>query len=143
MYRKRIQLIIPLILGVLFLVGCSKNRQSDEASGQQAQLSASEAQVTFIELGSVNCVPCKAMQPVMASVDKKYGDQLRVVFYDVWTQEERHYAQKYGIRIIPTQVFLDQNGEEIARHEGFYPEEELDSFLQAQGLVVQSARQEG
>jgi thiol-disulfide isomerase/thioredoxin len=29
--------------------------------------------VTFIELGSVNCIPCKQMQPVMKSIEEKYG----------------------------------------------------------------------
>ena len=40
--------------------------------------------VTFIELGSVNCIPCKQMQPVMKSIEEKYGEQIKVIFYDVW-----------------------------------------------------------
>ena len=40
--------------------------------------------VTFVELGSVNCIPCKQMQPIMKSVEEKYGDQVKVIFYDVW-----------------------------------------------------------
>ena len=92
------------------------------------------AKITFIELGSVNCIPCKAMQPVMKSIENKYGQQIEIIFYDVWKPEQRHYARKYGIRLIPTQVFLDQNGNEIMRHEGFFPEGEIEEFLQAQGL---------
>ncbi|MCF7801281.1 MAG: thioredoxin family protein [Candidatus Marinimicrobia bacterium] len=140
MRRNKISWILVLSLGTILLLGCSKEQQHEEMPALQT--SVAEAQITFIELGSVNCVPCKMMQPVMKSVDEKYGDQLRVLFYDVWTQEERHYAQEYGIRIIPTQIFLDENGEEIARHEGFYPEEELDKFLQSHGLAVESASQE-
>lgn len=90
--------------------------------------------VTFVELGSVNCIPCKAMQPVMKALEKKYGNQLKVIFYDVWKQEQSHYAQKYSIRLIPTQVFLDTNGKELMRHEGFFPEKEIDAFLQSKGL---------
>ena len=92
--------------------------------------------ITFIELGSVNCIPCKAMQPVMRAIEQKYGEQVRVVFYDVWTPEEQKYGRTYGIRIIPTQVFLDQHGKEIMRHEGFFAEAEIDRFLQSQGLKV-------
>jgi len=62
------------------------------------------------------------MQPVMAFIEEKYGEQVRVVFYDVWAQEERVYARKYGIRVIPTQVFPDAAGNEFMRHEGFFPE---------------------
>ena len=90
--------------------------------------------VTFIELGSVNCIPCKMMQPVMKAIEKNYGEQVKVIFYDVWTQEQRPYAEKYGIKLIPTQVFLDEKGKEFFRHEGFYPEKEIDKLLQGKGI---------
>jgi len=92
--------------------------------------------VTFIELGSVNCIPCKMMQPVMKNIEKKYGDQIKVIFYDVWTQEQRKYAEIYKIRVIPTQIFLDKDGKEFHRHEGFYPEAEIDKILASKGLKI-------
>lgn len=90
--------------------------------------------VTFIELGSVKCIPCKQMQPVMKSIEEKYSDQIKVIFYDVWQPEQKKYAQKYGIRLIPTQIFLDKYGTEFHRHEGFYPEAEIDKLLKTKGL---------
>ncbi|HNX59330.1 MAG TPA: thioredoxin family protein, partial [Spirochaetota bacterium] len=51
--------------------------------------SVNSVKVTFIELGSVNCVPCRMMQPVMDKVRKKYGAQVNVVFQDVWTDKGR------------------------------------------------------
>jgi len=96
--------------------------------------------VTFVELGSVRCIPCRQMQPVMKSIEKKYGDQIRVIFHDVWKADQAEQAKVYGIRLIPTQVFLDADGKEFSRHEGFYPEEEIDRLLQKRGL---KPRQEG
>jgi thioredoxin 1 len=96
------------------------------------------APITFVELGSVNCIPCRQMQPVMKSVEQKYGEQLKVIFYDVWKQEQRKYAEQYGIRLIPTQVFLDGAGKEFFRHEGFYPEAEIDKLLQKRGLKIRT-----
>lgn len=90
--------------------------------------------VTFVELGSVNCIPCKQMQPVMKSIEKKYGSQIRVIFYDVWKQDQKAYAERYKIKLIPTQVFLDEKGREFFRHQGFYPESEIDRLLQKRGL---------
>jgi thioredoxin 1 len=90
--------------------------------------------VTFVELGSVNCIPCKQMQPVMRVIEEKYGDQVKVVFYDVWKDDQKKYAQQYGIKLIPTQVFLDENGKEFFRHEGFYPEAEIDKLLNGKGI---------
>jgi thioredoxin 1 len=92
--------------------------------------------VTFIELGSVRCIPCRMMQPVMKSIEEKYGGQVKIVFYDVWTEQGQPYAAHYGIRLIPTQVFLDNNGKEFFRHEGYFPEAEIDKLLQKQGLKI-------
>jgi thioredoxin 1 len=113
-------------------------------SGQEIKSAMPEKKpaVTFIELGSVKCIPCRMMQPVMKAVEEKYGDQLKVIFYDVWKDDQRQYAQNYGIRLIPTQVFLDSNGKELMRHEGFFPEKEIDAFLQSKGLRPKSVEKE-
>lgn len=86
--------------------------------------------ITFVELGSVRCIPCQQMQIVMKSISEKYVNVVNVVFYDVWTPEGKPYSQKYGIKAIPTQVLLDENGKEFFRHEGYFPEEELVKDLQ-------------
>lgn len=93
-----------------------------------------EIKVTFIELGSVNCIPCRMMQPIMKEIEQEYGDQVKVIFYDVWTQEGRPYAEKYRIRVIPTQIFLDKDGNEYFRHEGFFPKEKIVEVLKMQGV---------
>ena len=90
--------------------------------------------VTFIELGSVRCIPCQKMQPVMKSIETKYANQVKVVFHDVWTSEGKPFAEQYGIESIPTQVFLDENGKEFSRHEGYFPEEELVKVLKTKGV---------
>ena len=99
-----------------------------------AQSKDVKPKVTYIEHGSVNCIPCKMMQPIMKNIEQKYGGQVNVIFYDVLTKEQRSYAEKYGIKLIPTQVFLDAKGKEFHRHEGFYPEAEIDKILQGKGL---------
>jgi thioredoxin 1 len=90
--------------------------------------------VTFIELGSVRCIPCKQMQGVMKSIEKKYGSQVKVVFHDVWTEAGKPFSKQYNINAIPTQVFLDATGKEYFRHEGFFTEEELVKVLNQKGV---------
>lgn len=70
----------------------------------------------------------------MKAVEEKYGPQIEVILYDVWQKDQSKYADEYKIRLIPTQVFLDENGKEIGRHEGFYAEEDIHKFLQSKGL---------
>jgi len=119
---KKIKIVLTLVLIICFGINI------------QAQSKEIKPKVTFIELGSVNCIPCKQMQPVMKAIESKYGSQVKVIFYDVWTKEQRQYADKYGIKLIPTQVFLDANGKEFHRHEGFYPEADIDKILTSKGL---------
>ena len=90
--------------------------------------------VTFIELGSVRCIPCQKMQPVMKNIEEKYGKDVKVVFHDVWTPEGKPFAVQYNIKAIPTQVLLDENSKEFFRHEGYFPEEELVKVLNTKGV---------
>jgi thioredoxin 1 len=92
--------------------------------------------VTFVELGSVRCIPCQQMQPVMKSIEAKYGKEVKVDFHDVWTEAGKPYGVKYGIEAIPTQVFLDETGKEYYRHVGYFPEEELVKILQMKGVKL-------
>ncbi len=136
----------PLIIaGSVFGCGGSGSGESPHGSdpavrdGSSAEKETgippgSDPIVTFVEIGSVNCVPCRMMQPVMRSIEKKYAGRVKIVFYDVWTPHGKSDAMKYGVRVIPTQVFLDSKGKEYFRHEGFFPEEDVDRVLRAGGV---------
>jgi len=129
------------ILSVSFLLGMTgiALSQSKTAKAESKDtVQAKNPRVTFVELGSVKCIPCRQMQPVMKAIEQKYGDQVKVVFHDVWKSDQYEYAEKYEIKLIPTQVFLDKNGKEFFRHEGFFPEAEIDKILQKRGLKVRS-----
>jgi thioredoxin 1 len=128
---RRIFYTALVLLAALSLISCG-NRKSASQAGSKAGNEAT-AKVTFLELGSVSCIPCKKMQPIMKSIEARYVGQVKVVFHDV--MKDRSVSQQYGIKLIPTQIFLDQSGKEITRHEGFFPEEDIDKILKAQGLA--------
>lgn len=124
-------ILTALFVTIGLLGGCERGKaEGPKTAGE------SKARVTFVELGSVNCIPCRAMQPVMESLEKEYGNQIKIVFYDVW--KDQAPARQYRIRVIPTQVFLDENGVEFHRHEGFYAKEEIDKILAEKGLKRQA-----
>ena len=72
------------------------------------------------------------MQPVMKEIVEQYADTVKVVFYDVWTEEGEKFGQQYKVKLIPTQVFLDENGEEFFRHQGFFSKEEIVKLIKKQ-----------
>jgi thioredoxin 1 len=102
--------------------------------GQKSEAKKRGAKVTFVELGSVNCIPCKMMKSVMEAIEKEYGDQVQVIFHDVWTDAGKEYGIKYKIDGIPTQVFLDQDGKEYYRHMGFFSKDEVVDVLKKGGV---------
>ena len=85
--------------------------------------------ITFLEIGSVGCVPCNMMQPVMKEIEEKYKGKVVVIFYDVRKGMGSWAAEHYGVKLIPTQVLLDDKGKEFFRHTGFYPASELSKVL--------------
>jgi len=127
--------IIFLLFIVFLLVSCKKSNteNTNQTSGVSTK-DSTKFKIEFVELGSVNCIPCKKMQPVMKSIETKYKGLIKVTFHDVWKDEAP--AKKYGVELIPTQVFLDASGKELMRHVGFYAEEEIDKFFQSQGVNI-------
>jgi thioredoxin 1 len=133
--RMGVVLVVAMTVGILAAPDVwTQSKTGGSQAGGDAKIK--KPLVTFVELGSVKCVPCRQMQPVMKAIETKYGNQVSVVFYDVWEPDQREYAETYDIRVIPTQVFLDSTGKEFFRHEGFLPEVEIDKLLQKRGLKV-------
>lgn len=135
MNKKNITLIFALLAAIILIAGINQltTLNADESKKQETT-SNENILVTFVELGSVRCIPCKKMVPIMDEIKKEYAGQVKVVFHDVWTDEGKPYAEKFKIRLIPTQVFLDKDGKEYFRHEGFFPKEELVKILEQKGV---------
>ena len=77
----------------------------------------------LVDLGAKKCIPCKLMAPILEELKSEYEGTLIVEFIDVWKNPEE--APKYGIKLIPTQIFFDASGKERFRHEGFMSREDI------------------
>ncbi|MFT5699632.1 MAG: thioredoxin 1 [Desulforhopalus sp.] len=88
--------------------------------------------VTMVDLGAKKCIPCKMMAPIMEELEKEYKDRAAIVFIDVW--ENPDAGRKFGISLIPTQIFYDAEGNEVLRHQGFYGKDEIIAELTQLGV---------
>ena len=131
--KKYIYIIIFLVL-LAVVFGFRNVSNNTEATLTQEDATTDEIKVTFVELGSVGCIPCDKMQPIIKEIEEEYKGQVKVVFHDVKTAEGNPYIKEFGIRAIPTQVFLDKDGNEYFRHLGFFAKDELIKILQMQGV---------
>jgi thioredoxin len=131
--KKYIYIIIFLVL-LAVVFGFRNVSNNTENTLTQEDTMTDEIKVTFVELGSVGCIPCDKMQPIMKEIEEEYKGQVKVVFHDVKTAEGNPYIKEFGIRAIPTQVFLDKDGNEYFRHLGFFAKDELVEVLKMQGV---------
>lgn len=88
----------------------------------------------LVDLGATKCIPCKQMVPVLAALKSDYVGQLEVIFIDVW--EDSAAGKPYGIRLIPTQVFVDASGKELYRHEGYWSKEAIIAKFKELGVAL-------
>lgn len=99
------------------------SQNSVPINSQPAKPDAAQALPKLIDLGAGKCIPCKMMAPILEDLKKTYAGKFEVQFIDVWQNPDS--GRKYGIRVIPTQIFFAPDGKELFRHEGFYGKEDI------------------
>ena len=124
--RTRISLVVVLFL--VAFTSCSDAGTLDDSLSK----AKAEGKIVMLELGSVGFIPCEQMKPVMQKLRDTYQGKLDVIFIDV--REDNKTGRRFGVRMIPTQVFLDKTGKEFHRHIGFYSYEEIAPELKKAGL---------
>ena len=97
---------------------------------------------TLLELGSKTCVPCQMMESVLEKLEKGYGGVLNVKFIDLNLKENTSIGIKYKINRIPVQVFLDADGKELWRHEGYFPAENIVEQWKKLGYDLKALKKE-
>lgn len=91
-----------------------------------------ENKFVMLELGVSGCIPCEKMKPVIDKLSKNYRDRLEIIFLDV--KKHNNIAKKWGVYVVPVQVFLDRGGKEVYRHIGYYSYDEIVSVLKRLGI---------
>ena len=76
------------------------------------------------------CAPCRLIAPVLEDLAKEYGD--KIIVAKVNTDENPQWAMKYGVRGIPTMLFV-KDGEIADQMGGAAPkpmiQQRLDNVL--------------
>ncbi|HCU22195.1 MAG TPA: thioredoxin [Candidatus Atribacteria bacterium] len=143
----KMTIVVLLILAVIVTFYLKENR----AVGQKTQtMQTIETELTedltqdqganevnlprFLELGADQCVPCKMMQPILEELRREYSGQLQVDFIDVWKDPKQ--SQQFAVSSIPTQIIFDAQGEEVFRHIGFFPKDQILKKFEELGMSL-------
>ena len=95
--------------------------------GTQSAQAAETKRPRLVDLGADKCIPCKKLTPILDALREEYKGKLDVEFIDVWKNPSAQ--QPYNIRLNPTQILYDANGNEVWRHEGFIAKEDLKKLF--------------
>ena len=127
--HKLLILLLMLTCFSFLLSGCGETSNLTSTSLKQA---VSNGKPTLVEFGRGICIPCKEMKPILEELSVEYKGELNVVIVEI--DDNIDLTRQFGIMMIPTQIFLDSDGEEVFRHIGFYPKEEIIVQLSKMGI---------
>jgi len=126
--RTSLFFVVLLLCGALSL-GNASILSADPGKPPEVPV---KGMVTMVDLGANSCVPCKMMAPILEKLEKDYKGRAAIVFLDVWKDPD--LAKRFGIKVIPTQIFYDKEGKEVYRHVGFMSENAIVTQLKNLGV---------
>jgi thioredoxin 1 len=85
-----------------------------ELKSENFESAVSSAKKCLVDFYATWCGPCKAMNPVLESVETELGSDL---IYKIDVDKNRDLVEKLGIRSVPTFIFFE-NGLEVERKTG-------------------------
>ena len=119
---------VALVVTALMAQGCAsvaseKVPAPDIARSAAPSPAGAVGRPRLLEVGSESCMACKAMAEVLDDLRRTHGTRLQVDFVDVRKDEDA--ATRYGVQMIPTQIFYDAAGREAFRHTGFFGKDQI------------------
>jgi thioredoxin 1 len=117
--KGRLVIVIAAVLVFGGAIALKESQKRSQGAGERAgPLQVETAALPrLVDLGSDKCIPCKRMAPILAELAEEYRGDFIVEVIDV--RKDPGAGSSYGIRVIPTQIFIDAAGKELFRHEGF------------------------
>lgn len=124
-YKVFVIVLLVMAIAVLIMIKIRQNRASASraANIKNTGISFVTKLPKLLDFGAEYCVPCKMMKPILGDLKENYRDQLEMYYIDLDVTPA--IAGKYGINVIPTQIFFDANGIEKFRHEGFMDKDSI------------------
>lgn len=102
---------IAILTVVAGLAAAAVLTREDDKGPETTPESVTTSLPRVIDLGSQMCIPCQTMMTELDRLGEMTLGTIEIEFIDV--NENQTAAEVYGIRVIPTQVFISETGEEL------------------------------
>ncbi len=121
--KKIVRFLVPAIMVIIVIsmyflqIAADSSNVSEQDSASPTSLHApsinlqalkSHNMPMILDFGATECEPCKAMAPVLETLNEEMQNRAIIKFVDVW--EFPQGSQGFPIVTIPTQVFIEADG---------------------------------
>jgi thioredoxin 1 len=126
-----------IILFLMIFVSISIQASNDTPMLAPTQFSKvksviGQGNAVMLEFGATSCYSCVKMGKLLYKTKAKYPNA-KIYFIDIY--KDMPVARSYGVRMIPTQIYLDEKGNVIDKHVGLLTPKELEARLKNAKVV--------
>lgn len=88
----------------------------------------------ILSFGMTHCYSCLAISKLFYEIKQQHPD---LQIYSIDSQRDRLISRDiYGLKEMPTQIFLNGEGEEVFRHTGVYKKQVLEVMMRKYGFGI-------
>ncbi len=119
-----------IIIALIFIIPIVAYAILSSSGTVQAQ-KAVAGQPYVIKFSSKLCSDCKKLKDALEELTPQYEKQVVILEYNVDSNDNNttEAIDKYDISLVPTLIFIDKNGNETRRTEGFVNKETLKQYF--------------
>lgn len=85
-----------------------------------------------IKFTSQMCLDCQTMNKIFKEIFPKYEE--KIILTEIPVQDKSSFNEeqitKYNVKLVPTIILLNSNGQQVRRIEGAVTKEKMDNYLQ-------------
>lgn len=84
-----------------------------------------------VKFSSKLCIDCKKLKKGFEELQPQYSNKINFTEYDVQLSDKAttDAINKYNINLVPTVIYIDKNGKEMRRTEGFVEKHTLKQYF--------------
>jgi thioredoxin 1 len=102
---------------------CGPAKPAGAAAAKPPAIPTGSGRPCLAEFGSDECNECQRMRKVLTEISPKLRGRVDIVQVD--TDVHLGQAQRWRLRMVPTQILVSAKGQEVWRHEGYLDTGEL------------------
>lgn len=131
----RTLLVVGGLVALVAALAVARARLRQDVAQGEPSAPVSAGRPVMLEFGKGICQACKDMEPVLEELRARHADRVEIRYVDLKIERNTAVAETHGVRIIPTQVFLDADGAEVWRHEGFLALDDIEFEMRTWGWI--------